>query len=95
MKTDCEKAAGSIILKEYGTFFKQQLQDFHNIIQNGILENNKKYLPIQIVLEPKEIIPIIDLVSSDNKLMTKILGVFSNLCVEVSILRKEAFDRYV
>lgn len=96
MKTEAETEAGALLLKDYGQFVKIQHQDLSCI--NGNFQNweeNKTHLPIQVLLEPQEEISIIDLVSSDNTLMTKILGVLSSLCVEVLNLKKEAYQRCI
>lgn len=95
MGTDFEKEAGSYILKSYGEFFKKQHQDLSTLTDNGLWEENKTYLPIQVVMEPSEHISVTKLVSSDNTLMTKVLGVLSSLCVEVMELKREAYERLV
>lgn len=92
MDSDLAKEAGSATLKEYGQFFKKQFLDFE-CLANG--ETNKTFLPIQITMDPNELVPVIELVSSDNTLMTKVLGVLTSLCAEVVHLKKEAFQKYV
>ncbi|CAG9785470.1 unnamed protein product [Diatraea saccharalis] len=94
MGTDTEKEAGSYILKSYGEFFKKQHQDLVLMSRNEVWEGNKTFIPIQLYMEPSEQISITKLVSSDNTMMTKVLGVLSSLCVEVIELKKEAFERY-
>ncbi|XP_073949461.1 strumpellin and WASH-interacting protein isoform X2 [Choristoneura fumiferana] len=94
MRTDLEKEAGSVLLKKYGQFFKQQYQDCISLANNEIWEENKTYLPVQVAMEPCELIPITELVSSDNTLMTKVLSVLSSLCFEVMALKKEAYERH-
>ncbi|KAJ2942683.1 hypothetical protein O0L34_g11224 [Tuta absoluta] len=93
-KTDAEKEAGANVLQNYGDFFKRQYQDFSQVIYDQIWEDNKTYLPIQIAMEHRELIPITDLVSSDNTLMTKVLSVLSSLCVEIITLKQEAFEKH-
>lgn len=95
MRTDIEKEAGSILLKKYGQFFKQQYQDCISLSNNESWEENKTYLPVQVAMESCELIPITELVSSDNTLMTKVLSVLSSLCFEVIALKKEAYERLV
>lgn len=94
MRADVEKEAGSTLLKKYGQFFKQQYQDCISISNNEYWEGNKTYLPVQVVMESCELIPITELVSSDNTLMTKVLSVLSSLCIEVMTLKREAYDRH-
>lgn len=95
MGTDFEKEAGSYILKSYGEFFKKQHHDLCTLTDNGLWNDNKTYLPIQVIMQPIEHISVTKLVSSDNTLITKVLGVLTSLCVEVVELKKEAFDRFV
>ncbi|KAL0880714.1 hypothetical protein ABMA27_001929 [Loxostege sticticalis] len=92
MGTDSEKEAGSYVLKSYGDFFKKQFQDL--VALSDDWDGNKTFLPIQVHMEPNEHIPVTKLVSSDNTLMTKVLGVLTSLCVEVMELKREAFERY-
>ncbi|CAG9113981.1 unnamed protein product [Plutella xylostella] len=94
MKSDAEKEAGSIILKEYGHFFKRQFLEYRSLTCDEPWESNKTFVPIQAVMEPHEMVSLIDLVSSDNTLMTKVLSVLSSLCVEVIELKKEAYERH-
>ncbi|KPI92659.1 WASH complex subunit 7 [Papilio xuthus] len=94
MRSDTEKEAGAFILKNYGQFFKKQYQDHIQICGPTSLVENKTFLPIKIDMMPSEHIPIPELVVSDNTIMTKVLGVLSALCVEVSTLKKEAFERH-
>lgn len=93
MGTDSEKEAGSYVLKSYGDFFKKQFQDL--VALSDDWDGNKTFLPIQVHMEPNEHIPVTKLVSSDNTLMTKVLGVLTSLCVEVMELKREAFERHV
>lgn len=93
MRTDIEKEAGTWILKRYGQFFKSQCQDLVNLSKDEFWEENKTFLPIQVVMIPNELVPIPELVSSDNTLMTKVLCVLSSLCVEIVELKKEAFEK--
>lgn len=96
MKSEAEKEAGAGILKQYSIFFKKQHQEYSAFSDDLLLYgNNRSFLPIKITSEPKEIISVIDLVSSDNILLTKILGVLSSMCAEVVNLKKEAFERYI
>lgn len=92
MKSDIEKEAGTWILKRYGQFFKTQFQDLANVSNNDFWEENKTFLPIQVMMKPNELSPITELVSSDNTLMTKVLSVLSSLCIEVIALKTEAFE---
>lgn len=93
MRTDLEKGASSLILKKYGQFFKIQYQELSLISKNEMWEENKSFLPIHITMSPSELIPITDIMSSDNTLITKVLSVLTSLCVEVTTLKKEAFER--
>lgn len=90
---EIEKEAGTVVLRRYGQFFKQQYQDYMSVKQNGTSEQNKSFLPIRIHLIPQELIPITELVISDNPVMTKILSIFTSLCVEIIELKREAFER--
>ncbi|CAB3223603.1 unnamed protein product [Arctia plantaginis] len=94
MKSDIEKEAGTWILKRYGQFFKTQFQDLVNVSSDDFWEENKTVLPIQVIMKPNELLPITELVSSDNTLMTKVLSVLSSLCVEVIALKTEAFEKH-
>ncbi|KAJ8721539.1 hypothetical protein PYW07_002314 [Mythimna separata] len=94
MRTDIEKEAGTWLLKRYGQFFKAQYQDLASTVKGEFWEENRTYLPVQVVMTPEELIPITELVSSDNTLMTKVLSVLSSLCIEVVALKKEAFERH-
>lgn len=93
MKSDSEKEAGTYILKSYGQFFKKQYQDHMSICDHTLLIGNKTFLPIKVNMTPSELTQIPDLVSSDNTVMTKVLGVLCSLCVEVTNIKKEAFER--
>lgn len=95
MKSDTEKEISTALLKKYGNFFKTQLQDLVSLSRCEMWDENKSFLPIQLVLAPTEAVPIIELVSSDNTLMTKVLGVLSSLCIEIIQLKQEAFERFV
>ncbi|XP_031762922.2 WASH complex subunit 4 isoform X2 [Galleria mellonella] len=94
MGADTEKEAGKHILKSYGEFFRKQHQELLLVTENEKWEDNKTYLPIQVIMEWNEILSINELLSSDNILMTKVLSVLSSLCVEVMELKKEAFERH-
>lgn len=94
MRSDEEKEAGASVLKKYGDFFKRQYQDFHTVC-DAEWEENKTFLPIQVVMPQMELVRIPDLVSSDNTLMTKVLSVLSSLCSEIIALKQEAYDRLV
>ncbi|VVC89917.1 unnamed protein product [Leptidea sinapis] len=94
MKTDLEKEAGTHILKSYGQFFKIQHQDYASILKYGPTEENKSFLPIKVDIVSREFVPVTTLVMSDNPVMTKILGSFTSLCVEISTLKTEAFERH-
>lgn len=93
MKSDMEKEAGTFILRSYGEFFKQQYQDYTSILDTGIKEENKTFAPVQVVMKTNELTTSLDLVASDNTVMTKILSVLTSLCVEVNELKTEAFER--
>lgn len=93
MRTDIEKEAGTWLLKRYGQFFKSQFQDLVSTTKDEFWEENKTYLPIQVAMTTGELIPVTDLVSSDNTLMTKVLSVLTSLCTEVVALKKEAFEK--
>lgn len=84
--------AGTLVLRSYGQFFKQQYQDNVRIIKDTC-DQNKSFLPIQIQLMPKELLPITELVISDNPVMTKILSIFTSLCIEITELNSEAFEK--
>lgn len=88
-----EKEAGTFILRSYGEFFKQQYQDYTSILDTGIKEENKTFAPVQVVMKTNELTTSLDLVASDNTVMTKILSVLTSLCVEVNKLKTEAFER--
>ncbi|XP_045494622.1 WASH complex subunit 4 [Colias croceus] len=94
MKTDVEKEAGALVLRNYGNFFKQQYQDYASVLKCGSFDDNKSFLPIQIELAPEELLPVTELVVSDNPVMTKILGIFTSLCAEIATLKIEAFDKH-
>lgn len=89
-----EKEAGTFILRSYGEFFKQQYQDYTSILDTGIKEENKTFAPVQVVMKTNELTTSLDLVASDNTVMTKILSVLTSLCVEVNELKTEAFERH-
>lgn len=93
MKSDFEKESTSNILKKYGIFFKMQYQVLAFNCNNEILDDNKTFLPIQLLMSPHELVPITELVVSDNTFMTKVLSVFTSLCVEVNNLKEEAFEK--
>lgn len=95
MKPDSEKEATTALLKKYGQFFKTQLQDLVSISKCEMWEENKSFLPIQLIMAPTEAVPVIELVSSDNTLMTKVLSVLSSLCIEILQLKQEASERFV
>lgn len=96
MKSEPAKIAGATLLKEYGAFFARHHEELSSLVDKDLtLDENKTFLPIQVVLDQNESISIIDLVSSDNTLMTKVLGVLSSLCIEVTNLKKEAFSRHI
>lgn len=94
MRTDIEKEAGTWLLKRYGQFFKAQYQDLASAVKGEFWEENRTFLPVQIVMKPNELVPISELVSSDNTYMTKVLSVLSSLCVEVVALKTEAYDKH-
>ncbi|XP_013187252.1 WASH complex subunit 4 [Amyelois transitella] len=94
MKTDTEKEIGTQILKSYGQFFKKQHQDLLSLTDDSKWEENKTFLAVKTIMNPKESLSITDLVSSDNMMMTKILSVLSSLCIEITKLKEEAFTRY-
>ncbi|CAK1540475.1 unnamed protein product [Leptosia nina] len=89
-----EKEAGTHILKSYGNFFKQQYQDYNSMLKSNNSGLNKTFLPIQVETLPLEWVAATELVASDNPVMTKILGIFTSLCVEVTSLKKEAFEKH-
>ncbi|KAM3964160.1 strumpellin and WASH-interacting protein [Aphomia sociella] len=94
MGSDTEKEAGTHILKSYGQFFKKQHQELLQVTENEKWEDNKTFMPIQVTMKPNELISVTELVSSDNTLMTKVLSVLSSLCIEVTELKKDAFERH-
>lgn len=91
--TDREKEASAALLKKYGEFFKTQLTDLINISDGVMWDENRVFMPIQLNYAPVEHAPIIELVASDNTMMTKVLSVLTSLCVEVKHLKEEAFER--
>lgn len=93
MGTDIEKESTTLVLRKYGQFFKTQLQDLASVTRDELWNDNKSFAPIQLILEPSEKIPLIQLVSSDNTMMTKVLSVLSSLCVEIIHLKNEAYER--
>lgn len=95
MGTDVEKEASANLLKKYGRFFRTQLQDLLAITDGNQWDENKAYMPIQLDYAPVEHVSVIELVSSDNTMMTKVLSVLTSLCVEVKHLKLEAFERFV
>ncbi|XP_072939264.1 WASH complex subunit 4 [Epargyreus clarus] len=96
MRSDTEKEAGTYILRNYGQFFKKQYQDFMSLSghTHGILEENKTFTPIQVVMAPSEATSVTALVASDNTVMTKVLSVLSSLCVEATALKTEALEKH-
>lgn len=95
MGTDVEKDASTNLLKKYGQFFKTQLHDLLSISDGMMWDENKAFMPIQLNYAPVEHVPVLELVSSDNTMMTKVLSVLTSLCVEVKRLKLEAFERFV
>lgn len=95
MATDVEREASTNLLKKYGQFFKTQLHELITISHGNKWDENKTFMPIQLNYASVEHVPVIDLVSSDNTMMTKVLSVLTALCVEVKHLKQEAFQRFV
>lgn len=93
MREDNEKEAKSNILRRYGNFFKKQYHEIFMFCDED-WRNNRNFFVIELTANNMEYIPIPELISSDNTMMTKVLGVLTCLCNEVYILKQEAFEKF-
>nr|CAD7441834.1 unnamed protein product [Timema bartmani] len=95
---ESQKVVGEIQLRMYGQFLEKyslQLQEIKDA-----LENNKRDFwdmsidPASLQLASHEHTTILELINTDNKVLNKVLIVFSTLCAEVKFLVSEAKTKY-
>nr|CAD7399771.1 unnamed protein product [Timema cristinae] len=95
---ESQKVVGEIQLRMYGQFLEKyslQLQEIKDA-----LENNKKDFwdmsidPASLQLASHEHTTILELINTDNKVLNKVLIVFSTLCAEVKFLVSEVKTKY-
>lgn len=92
---DSRLEAAALILRGYANFLRNQQTDFSIFFKKYDMvysKNNKIFYPINIETLPHEQASVLDIVESDNRILNKILAVFSVLCEEVKILQTEAVN---
>lgn len=94
---DSRKEIATRILRGYGKFMKQQEADVNEVLKKTDIfshENVKTFTPIGLAVEPRESISVLDVIESDNRMLNKIIAVFTVLCEEIKALQQEAEDKY-
>lgn len=95
---DIHTEVGAQILRNYGKFLKHQDKTFYDLQRQfetfyTSKPSNQHLYPIAIDVTPHEDIHVLDIIESDNKILNKILAVFSSLCKEIHCLQQEAKER--
>lgn len=88
------KIAGEVQLRSYGSFLEEyssQLQGIEEALEDHISDSWDITIdPIALQFSAYEKINLLELVETDNKILSKVLSVFTVLCSEVELLTKEA-----
>ncbi|GFT12835.1 WASH complex subunit 4 [Nephila pilipes] len=92
------KIVEEIQLRKYGKFlegYSNQLKAIEHALDDTLNDVWRFDLdPVSFMLIPKEQTTILDLISTDNKVLNKIISVFASLCCEVDDLSNEARTKY-
>ncbi|XP_022901254.1 WASH complex subunit 4 [Onthophagus taurus] len=91
---ETERLIGQAQLQRYGTFlenYHKKLNSFKKKLQN---DRNVKIKPISLEFQPKENIKLLQLIHSDNKILTKIFVSLLSVCQEINLLTDEAQEFY-
>ncbi|XP_069694005.1 WASH complex subunit 4 isoform X2 [Periplaneta americana] len=90
--------AGEVQLRTYGRFLEEygaQLQGIEEALEESVCDAWDMTLdPISLQFVPYERTTLLQLIDTDNKVLNKILVVFSTLCAEVRCLQAEAREKY-
>lgn len=81
-------------LRKYKAFLDKYVEDTNSYEKKLSNTNNVTYKPIILTVEATESIPILHLVHSDNKILSKILGSLAAICEEINLLAKESESLY-
>uniref|UniRef100_A0A1B6CFX9 WASH complex subunit 4 N-terminal domain-containing protein n=1 Tax=Clastoptera arizonana TaxID=38151 RepID=A0A1B6CFX9_9HEMI len=94
-RQNINKNAAEKVLQRYGLFLEDYgLQLLR--IQKSINESfNIFESPVALKLKPKENTSVLELIDTDNKVLNKILIVFTTLCLEVDSLETEGKQKYL
>ncbi|XP_054280077.1 WASH complex subunit 4-like [Macrosteles quadrilineatus] len=87
--------AGELVLQTYGNFLEEYSSQLQAIQEVVSVNNELKFYPVQIQIEPEESGPVTDLVDTNNKILNKVIIVFSTLCLEVRALEEELNSQYL
>ncbi|XP_019624304.1 PREDICTED: WASH complex subunit SWIP-like [Branchiostoma belcheri] len=92
------KIVGEIQLKKYGKFmddYASQLKSIEDALDDSIGDAWDFTLdPIALQFLPYEQTSLLELIKTDNKVLNKVLTVFSSLCCEMSALKHEAETKF-
>lgn len=104
IEEDTQRAAAEVQLQNYGRFiedYTNKLNKLEERLQQQSIESSRCYTPgpstltVAINFEPVEQADATDVINCDNKIIDKIVRVFSALCCEVSFIRDEFKCKYL
>ncbi|KAK7791494.1 hypothetical protein R5R35_008848 [Gryllus longicercus] len=92
------KIAGEVQLRAYGRFledYASQLQGIQEALEDCMGDSwDMSVDPIALQFAPHEQCTLLQLIDTDNKVLNKVLTVFTTLCAEVRSLQSEAKLKY-
>jgi len=87
--------AGEVVLTSFGNFLEEYSSQLVAIQEAVSGHNELQFYPVRIDVEPEESALVSDLVDTDNKILNKVIIVFSTLCLEVRTLEEELNTQYL
>ncbi|XP_019865702.2 WASH complex subunit 4 [Aethina tumida] len=94
LNSETHKIIAENQLRKYKAFLDKYVEDTSSYEKKLSNTNNVTYKPIILTVEATECIPILHLVHSDNKILSKILGSLAAICEEINLLAKESESLY-
>ncbi|GJQ84460.1 hypothetical protein Trydic_g21021 [Trypoxylus dichotomus] len=94
LNKETERFIGQVQLQRFSNFlehYNRKINAFKARLPNNF---NTKLKPITVTCKPSEDITLLQLIHSDNKLLTRIFISLASICNEISTLTKEAKEFY-
>ncbi|XP_076340851.1 strumpellin and WASH-interacting protein isoform X2 [Tachypleus tridentatus] len=92
------KIVGQVQLRKYGDFIQEyasQLQGIEHALDETLNESwDMTFDPVSLQFLPYERTTLLELVSTDNKILNKVITVFARLCCEIKELCHEAKSKF-